>query len=252
MPRLSFSIVPVGSVTRTEQEVMFHLFLQYYDLPNPADFFRDFAAKDDVIILRDRKTKEIKGFSTQKKLTHEIDGKKYLGVFSGDTIIDRDYWGDNTLGLAFFWYLTKLSLPWPWTRIYWHLISKGYKTYLLMTNNFTTFYPRFDKKTPSFFQSLTEDFAHQLYPETYDKEKGLLIFEGPHEHLKGNVAPITSDLRQRYPHINYFAEHNPNWEKGDELVCIAEFHMCLPFMLIKKVMLKSFKRVLLPKRRLTR
>lgn len=249
MPRLSFNIVPVSTVTRAEQEVMFQLFQQYYDLPDPAGFFRDFAAKDDVIILRDRKTKEIKGFSTQKKLPHKINGKDYLGVFSGDTIIDRAYWGDYTLGWAFFWYLTKLCLPWPWTRIYWHLISKGYKTYLLMTNNFTTFYPRFNKKTPTFFQSLSDDFARQLYPSTYNKEKGLLIFEGPHEHLKGNVAPITPDLRSRYPHINYFAERNPAWEKGDELVCVAEYHMLLPLMLVKKLVSKAFKRVLLPKPR---
>lgn len=252
MARLSFSIEPVAQVSKPDQDVMLQLFQQYYDLPDPAAFYRDFRAKDDVIILRDRKTQEIKGFSTQLKLTHRIDGKEFLGVFSGDTIIDRDYWGDYTLGWAFFWYLAKLCLPWPQKRIYWHLISKGYKTYLLMTNNFTTFYPRYDRATPAFFRQLSDDFAAQLYPQTYAKDLGLLIFEGPHEHLKANVAPITDELCQRYPHIRYFAQRNPDWAQGNELVCVAEFHLFLPLLLAKKLLLKMLRRTLVPSKSVAR
>ncbi|MBY0518089.1 MAG: DUF4479 family protein [Bacteriovoracaceae bacterium] len=247
MARLSFKIFPVKDVSIHDRKIMFTIFQQYYDLPEPESFFQDFENKDDVIILYDKKTGEIKGFSTQKILEHQVEGKTHIGVFSGDTIIDRQYWGDYTLGWAFFWYLGRLCLPWPWKKVYWHLISKGYKTYLLMTNNFKTFYPRFDCPTPAFFQSLSDDFAKQLYPTTYNKERGLLIFEGPHEHLKGNVAPITEDLKSKIPHVKYFASRNPNWEQGDELVCVAEYHLFLPIMLAKKVIFKSIKRVLLPK-----
>ncbi len=247
MSRLSFRIRPVAAVPRDEQEKMLQLFLQYYDLPDSESFFRDFSAKDDVILLYDKRSKELKGFSTQLKLRHEIDGKSYVGVFSGDTIIDREYWGDYTLGWAFFWYLTRLCLPWPWRRVYWHLISKGYKTYLLMTNNFRTFYPRYDRQTPAFFQSLSEDFARQLYPRSFDRAKGLLVFDGPHEHLKTNVAPITEDLVARFPHIAFFAKRNPHWERGDELVCVAEYHVFLPLLLGKKLLTKGLRRLLLPK-----
>lgn len=247
MARLSFRIVPVKDVSRQDQVTMLELFKQYYDLPEPESFFRDFAAKDDVIILFDKRTQEIKGFSTQRKLTHTINGRSYLGVFSGDTIIDRAYWGDYTLGWAFFWYLSKLCLPNPFKRVYWHLISKGYKTYLLMTNNFMTFYPRHGQKTPDFFQSLSDDFARQLYPKTYRKDLGLLVFEGPHEHLKDHVAPITEELKRKYPHIRYFAERNPRWEAGDELVCVAEYNLFLPVRLLKKLFLKSLKKVFLLK-----
>lgn len=242
MARLRFSIRPISDVPLSDRQEMFEIFRQYYDLPEPESFFRDFAAKDDVIILRDKKTGAIKGFSTQKKLTQVIDGKTYRGIFSGDTIIDREYWGDNTLGLGFIWYLFG-QCEWRFgRRVYWHLISKGYKTYLLMVNNFERSYPRYDKTTPDFFQALSDDFARKLYSKVYNKEQGLLLFDGPHEHLKTNVAPITEELKARFPHVRYFADRNPCWARGDELVCVAEFDLLVGFAFTKKVFFKWFRR----------
>lgn len=252
MARLRFEIRHVTDVPLEQRQEMFEIFKQYYDVPEPESFFRDFAAKDDVIILKDKKTSVIKGFSTQKKLTHVIDGKTYNGLFSGDTIIDKEYWGDNTLGLGFIWYLFGLC-EWKFSKkVYWHLISKGYKTYLLMANNFDYSYPRYDKKTPAFFQALSDDFARQLYPKAYNKERGLLLFDGPHEHLKTNVAPITEELKTRFPHIRYFEERNPNWQVGDELVCVAQFDLMVGLAFVKKVFFKGLRRVLFPKPRSSR
>lgn len=252
MARLRFEIKHITDVSLSQRQEMFEIFKQYYDVPEPQSFFRDFAAKDDVIILKDKKTNVIKGFSTQKKITHVIDGKTYHGLFSGDTIIDKEYWGDNTLGLGFIWYLFGLC-EWKFSKkVYWHLISKGYKTYLLMANNFDKAYPRYDQKTPPFFQALSDDFARQLYPKAYNKERGLLLFDGPHEHLKTNVAPITEDLKARFPHIRYFEERNPNWPVGDELVCVAQFDLLVGFAFVKKVFFKGLRRVLFPKPRTSR
>jgi hypothetical protein len=252
MARLRFSIRHISDVPLSDRNEMFEIFRQYYDLPEPDSFFRDFAAKDDVIILRDKKSGAIKGFSTQKKLTHVIEGKTYKGIFSGDTIIDKEYWGDNTLGLGFIWYLCG-QCDWRFgNKVYWHLISKGYKTYLLMANNFDRSYPRYGKSTPPFFQSLSDDFARQLYPSVYHKEKGLLLFEGPHEHLKNNVAPITEELKARFPHVRYFSERNPRWDIGDELVCVAEFDLWVGLTFVKKVFFKGIRRLLFPKSRSSR
>jgi hypothetical protein len=252
MARLRFSIRPISDVPLSDRREMFEIFKQYYDLPEPESFFRDFAAKDDVIILRDKRTDAIKGFSTQKKITHMIDGKTYRGIFSGDTIIDREYWGDNTLGLGFIWYLFG-QCEWKFgRRVYWHLISKGYKTYLLMVNNFERSYPRHDKATPAFFQALSDDFARQLYSKVYNKDRGLLLFDGPHEHLKTDVAPITEELKARFPHVRYFSERNPRWHIGDELVCVAEFDLWVGLAFAKKVFFKGLRRLLFPKSRSSR
>lgn len=241
--KLKFQIKAIKDVSLEEQKIMQTLFLEYYEMPNPNDFFTDFQKKDHVIILRDKKTGEIKGFSTQKILTHAKDGKVYEGLFSGDTIIDKEYWGGAALKFGFFWYLSRRVLHKPWKRIYWHLISKGYKTYLLLTNGFVTFYPRHDKATPEFEQWLIDSFAEKLYPKDYIKDKGLLIFKEQHDYLKGDVAPIKEDLL-KFPHIKFFSEKNPNWARGDELVCVGEFHLLLPILLALRITFKKIKKLL--------
>ncbi len=244
MSRLKFKIQSIKDVSQSDIERMQKLFLIYYDLPNPDDFFRDFKQKDHVIILRDKITGEIQGFSTQKIITHQIEGKTYQGVFSGDTLVDKNYWGDSALGFGFFCYLVKINLRHPTQKLYWHLISKGYKTYLLLTNNFDSYYPRFERDTPPFEQALINSFSSQLYPSEYKKELGLLLFEGPHERLKAEVAPITKELREKSPKINFFATRNPHWERGDELVCLGEFHLLLPLIHAKKVLSKNVCKLL--------
>jgi hypothetical protein len=192
-----------------------------------------------VIILRDKKTQAIKGFSTQKLFFREIDGRPMVGVFSGDTVVDREYWGDRSLSNGFYWYLTKLSLRYPWRGIYWHLISKGYKTYLLMTNNFLTHYPRYDRPTPAFEWKIIDQFARELFPDAWRPELGLLVFpEGRHEKLKEGITPITEELKARIPQVNFFAQKNPHWQRGDELVCLAEYRLYLPLLYV----LRLFKR----------
>lgn len=244
MSRLTFKIQSIQDVGRADIERMQKLFLNYYDLPNPEDFFRDFQKKDHVIVLRDKKTGEIQGFSTQKIITHEIQGRIYQGVFSGDTLVDKEYWGDPALGFGFFCYLMKINLRHPTQKVYWHLISKGYKTYLLLTNNFDSYYPRFERETPPFEQALIDSFSQQLYPHAFKKELGLLQFEGPHERLKAEVAPITEELRKKNAKIDFFATRNPHWSRGDELVCLGEFHLLLPFNHAKKVVSRNLKRLL--------
>lgn len=242
MSRLKFSIIPVTRVSRSDQEIMQKLFLQYYEVPHPDDFFRDFMNKDDVIILRDKKDKSIQGFSTQKVITHHIDGRSFTGVFSGDTLVDKKYWGDPALGFGFFCYLMKVNLRRPTQKLYWHLISKGYKTYLLLTNNFDKYYPRHDAPTPMLAQKLMDSFAEQMYPDHFKRDLGLLIFQEPHEKLKSDVAPITAELKEKNPKIKFFEDKNPHWQKGEELVCLGEFHLLLPLIHVKKVLLKSILR----------
>ena len=84
---------------------MFELMEQYYDCMDLKRFEKDLASKDDVILLLDGKTDVIKGFSTLKTVELEHGGKTAYGLFSGDTVVHRDYWGQRVLGKAFLKYL---------------------------------------------------------------------------------------------------------------------------------------------------
>ena len=60
----------------------------------------------------------------------------------------------------------------PFTPVWWFLISKGYKTYLLLANNFINYYPRYELPTPPLYKDLIGQSALKLYPENYDQHSG--------------------------------------------------------------------------------
>ncbi len=241
-PQLISKTLSVSELTQTEIEDMFRVFYQYYEKISQDVFKSDLSKKDDVILLLDKKTKKIKGFSTLVSISFLLDNKMIRGVFSGDTIVEKDYWGGNALQMAFTSYMLKKKLRNPFTPLYWFLISKGYKTYLLLTNNFSKHYPRFDEPTPDSYKKIMDKFALELYPDNYNPHNGLIEFPELHDHLKDGVAPITEEMKKNSPQIKYFSEINKNWQKGSELVCLANFNLTMPLgfclKLIKKKILK--------------
>jgi hypothetical protein len=212
---------------------MWALFSRYYEGTSEKIFRSDLEKKWLVIMLYEKGTATLKGFSTQALSELTVDGEKMRILYSGDTVIDEAFWGSGTLQIAFSLLMLKLKLKRPWGKLNWFLITKGYKTYLLLSNNFKDFWPRFDQKTPEHVDHILSTYAQLYFGKSYHRAKGLLIFSGEHEHLKKGVAPIREkDLKN--PHIRYFLERNPGWEKGDELVCLGEFDLGLPLRVLKK------------------
>lgn len=129
----------------------------------------------------------------------------------------------------------------PFTPFYWFLISKGYKTYLLLTNNFVNYYPRFDRETPVTMSNLIASFATKLYPDYYEPDSGLIRFPYVSAHLKSHVAAIDEHLLATNPKIAFFAQKNPEWAKGTELCCVGELSWNLPALYLAKFVRKKLK-----------
>src|SRR5689334_8795057 len=127
--KLKGLLLPTPAVTDAQREAMFALMDRYYENITPASFATDLAEKQWVILLLDPQSGEVCGFSTQVLLDAAIAGRPIKALFSGDTIVARDRWGDPAL--AHVWGRLALSLidALPETDLYWFLISKGYKTY---------------------------------------------------------------------------------------------------------------------------
>jgi len=217
--------VSVHHLPNGDIEQMYRLFEQYYDCVSFETFRKDLLKKDRVIVARNPDSGPIKGFTTLKimDIEYEMNGKKHYatGVFSGDTIVSPEYWGSRVINGAFAATLLKEKIKRPFSPVYWFLISKGYKTYLLLTNNFLEYYPNKEEATPEHIQKVIDAYATTLYPEAYDRESGLLKFEQSLGQLKSNVAPIDQHLLTTQPKIAFFQFMNPNWLQGDELVCLG-------------------------------
>ena len=69
------------------------------------------------------------------------------------------------------------------------------------------------------FRKVVEHYCEKFFGEYYDKEAGLLNFGDDYQPLKGEVAPITAEMRD--PNIHFFEQKNPTWRAGTELPCIG-------------------------------
>lgn len=215
--------VPIGAVDDTSREQMWSLFSRYYCESTRAVFDRDLQAKQHVIVLR-APSGEIAGFSTLETWLQQVEGRQVAVIYSGDTVVDERFWGQTALQRAFLRYMVRGKLLHPFTPVYWFLISKGYKTYLLLSRNFLVYWPRHDASTPPFEAALLDALARRKFPQRWDPARGVLCHELESGKLKPEVAPADQELLERHPDARYFVERNPGHGDGDELCCLGLVH----------------------------
>src|SRR3569832_615791 len=107
------------SIAAPEIEAMYGLFSGYYANADAPTFMRDLAKKDGAILVHDKRTGELCGFTTVKKVPLWDGEREATGVFSGDTILDPACWGDRTLKDAFTRYVFRLWLTAFGRPLYW-------------------------------------------------------------------------------------------------------------------------------------
>lgn len=234
-----FSVKNLPAATIAE---MYKLFEQYYQGTSFDTFVSDLKQKDYVFIIFQQKNNIIKGFSSIVVKEFDFDGRPARVAFSGDTVIDREYWGQRVLGTEFLKFLFILKLQKLNTPLYWFLISKGYKTYLLMANNFDEYYPRYEVKTPDKFMTIIDRFGNDFFGEKYDQKNGVVLSKDK-DRLREVIAPISDDLLETNPRVKFFQDKNPHWSEGNELACVARMTLLMP---LKYQLKKSRNQTLVP------
>jgi hypothetical protein len=240
---MSGRVVARAELDDEQRRAMYALFARYYDKISHERFCQDLASKDYVILLFDEHG-AIQGFSTIKHLEvrRPGDGRVHRGLFSGDTVVAEEFWGQRVLGRLFLRHLFAQKLRHPLDPYWWMLISKGYKTYLLMANNFAEHYPRYEQATPPAAQEVLDAFSETLFPTAYERSSGLIDFDCSLGQLKAGVAAITADMLER-PRIRFFAERNPTWARGTELACIARMTWTMPMYYGAKAVWRQWTRL---------
>ncbi|OUS29000.1 hypothetical protein A9Q99_10330 [Gammaproteobacteria bacterium 45_16_T64] len=224
----------IEALSVTEVYEMHEVFVKYYNNADFETFVSDIYKKQHVLLITDRETNRIVGFSTLAVFDLEYKGKKAYGIFSGDTILEKKYWGSRRWQFTWAMFFLRIKLKNPLTPFFWLLISKGYKTYLLLANNFVNYYPRIDHED-SDLANLVDAYCNKLYPEYYNQEDKILDFGNQYQNLKDGVAEIIDDLKTTQPKIHFFEEKNPEWRRGTELPCVGLMEIPALINFIKKV-----------------
>jgi hypothetical protein len=215
-PRLTSVVVPPDALSREETDRLFALYAAHYDEADRSRFLADLRDKDHVILLRDEASGATRGFSTQKLV--RAGGARAL--FSGDTIIDPACWGEQELVRAWSRYAGRL-LAEEDSPLWWLLISKGHRTYLYLPLFFASYWPRLEAETPEAERRLTDAFASAKFGAAWVPERGVLAFPESLGQLKPALAAVPPG-RLDDPRVRFFLEKNPRYERGEELVCLAE------------------------------
>ncbi len=214
------SLVAIEDLTDRERDQMFSLMCEYYANVDRRAFDADLNEKQWVIRLIDPEEQRIRGFSTQMLLAIETDTDDAAALFSGDTIVDRDYWARNELARVWGRFALSLIDAHVARPLYWFLIAKGYKTYRFLPTFFHEFYPRFDAGSLTPLRQIVDQLATYKYPTRYDSGAGIIVADRDACCLRSGVADVTRE-RLRDPHVRFFVERNPRHADGDELCCLA-------------------------------
>lgn len=222
-PRLRAYVVAPHVIDAGTRNAAFALFRAHYEGADQERFECDLGEKQRVILLRDRGG-ALRGFSTVLHRDVRVGARNATMVFSGDTVIDRSCWGQKRLQSAFAGLLFRLKLRHPDRPLYWFLISKGWRTYLLMANHFPRAVPRWDLPEPPELRAALDALATERFGAEYDAAAGIVRYATPHERVRDGVAPVEGDLLAN-PHVRFFVERNPGHADGDELACLAQIRM---------------------------
>jgi hypothetical protein len=199
---------------------MYHLLARYFTNVTRLQFDRDLAEKEWVILLADPSSGQIQGFSTLMRLQILVEGQPVVAFYSGDTIIQQDYWGETELPRLWGRHVFSLAETISDTQVYWFLISSGYKTYRFLPVFFREFYPTYQRPTPPASKWLLDALAQLKFPAEYNPETGI-IRPAEASPLRSGVAEVTP-RRLKDPHVAFFVSANPGYARGEQLACLVE------------------------------
>lgn len=214
--------LPVTVITAAQLTQMFELMEAHYDAVDYGRFAADFVAKDGVILLRNPAGK-ILGFTTFmcSRFTHASLPAPVRVLYSGDTIIDRRYWGTQTLAFEWLYQAGRQKARHPADRLFWFLFSKGPRAYRYLSAFSHSYWPHHAMSTPTRIRELMHALATGRFDTSYDRARGVVHFPFSRGHLREELAQVASIDRQR-PEVAFFLAANPGYVNGDELVCLTE------------------------------
>jgi hypothetical protein len=232
--RLRFEITAPDALDVAQRSAMHALFVRCYDCVPPDAFERDLNSKDAVVLVRDGNG-VLRGFSTQAWFDWQHEGEPVRILFSGDTIVEPGYWGSPELARGWCDVAARLLKTKPARRLFWLLISKGYRTYLYLPVFFRDFVPSPSSSDPlssptepcpkgssiPSLQALLDEVARHRFGSAYDADTGLVRFPESQGQLNPELAVIPEG-RRGDPHVRFFLDRNPDFARGVELACMAE------------------------------
>ncbi len=218
--KLSGRLVAVADLSPQDRAAMLALMHAHFAHVDASMFFEDLAEKQWVIQVIEPSTNLLRGFSTQMLLEANANGRPIRALFSGDTIVNRAYWGDAALSHVWGQLAISLIESQRDSELFWFLVSQGYRTYRFLPLFFHSFYPRASTPTPAGIDDAMRALAARKFGERFDPERGVIAANARQYRLQGDLATVPPG-RMNDLHVRFYLRRNPGHARGDELCCLA-------------------------------
>lgn len=212
------------------------LYLSYYDGSDQEQVLEDLACKREILLLYHDYT--IVGFTTLQVYEHLWQGKAIRVVYSGDTVVAREHWGQQALAFAWISRMAQIKSEKPEIPLYWFVIIKGHRTFKYLPTFGKSFYPHWSIERTD-LKLLADYLASDKFGNAYNPETGIVEFNESHGHLKREIAYPTEEEMTKEP-VQFFIEKNPNYLHGHELVCVCELEEDNMKPLTKRIFRKAY------------
>lgn len=219
MNRVEVNIRERRELSAEDAGQMYALYAAYYAETSYERFAADLAAKDYVIQLVAGGS--LCGFSTLALLEFSAGGVGRRAIYSGDTIIDHHYWGEQALATAFCRLAGAVKATDPGMPLYWFLITKGHRTYRYLGAFSREYYPHPARAISLLAAECIDTLARGTFGDAWKPELGIVRFERSQGQLRAEWTEPRSALAAR-PEVCFFLERNPGHASGDELCCLTE------------------------------
>jgi len=217
---LDYKIEPAEQLGEAMIDAMYSLYLRYYDGTSEDLFRSDLADKSHVVVLRDPRG-DMQGFSTVSVTDHLLGGAPVQSIYSGDTIVDHRFWGQQALPAAFLRLAGHCRAISPDLPLYWYFLVTSERSYRFLRVYFETFFPAHDRETPARDKALLDLFTRERFGDLYDSGRGVVSFRASQGYLRTGWAGIPEKVRDK-PDVRFFADRNPGYIRGDGLAVMTE------------------------------
>jgi hypothetical protein len=213
------SVVPRAQLAPSLEEQMLRLMQAHFHGVSPQQFRRDLDDKNWVVLITDESGR-LRGFSTILFYATQFEAQELKVIYSGDTIVEAGARANPALARTWIEAVNRLREASGAETVYWLLLTSGFRTYRFLPVFWRTFWPRYDQPTPPDFQRLLRSLAQARFGDRFDPAHGIVRFENP-QRLRAELLEIPPG-RLADPHTAFFAQRNPGFRAGDELVCLCE------------------------------
>ena len=205
--------IPGDTIDRMES-----LYLDNFDGSSKTIFREDLADKDEVILLQCNQ--ELLGFTTLKIFDTNWNQCDVRIVYSGDTIVAPQHWGQQALAFAWITRIGEIKREAGDLPLYWFLLVKGHRTFKYLSVFGKSFFPHWSEFR-SDLKALADQLATARFGDLYDAKSGIVHFPESRGHLKKEIAEPSPEEMKKMSTL-FFLERNPDYRLGHELVCVCE------------------------------